>query len=88
MAAAPAPSQGGAHAGAQGAKVQGYPASYITVPTSATPGGGQTFVLGPLEVLPQQSAAMQQQQQQQGNNKSDQVQKVIFKSMFFSAHLQ
>lgn len=68
--------QGGAHPGAGGAKVQGFPAGYIPVPTSATPGGGQTLVFGQLEVLPQHQTSLQQQQQQ-GNNKNDQVQKVI-----------
>lgn len=68
--------QGGAHPGAGGAKVQGFPAGYIPVPTSATPGAGQTLVFSQLEVLPQHQTAIQQQQQQQGNNKNDQVQKV------------
>ncbi|XP_011313953.1 polyhomeotic-like protein 1 isoform X1 [Fopius arisanus] len=71
------PGQTGGHGG-PGGKVQGFPAGYLPVPTSANPGGGQTLVFGQLGVLgsPQPPQGLQQQQQQQpNNNKPDQVQK-------------
>ncbi|XP_032683181.1 polyhomeotic-like protein 2 isoform X2 [Odontomachus brunneus] len=69
--------QGGAHPAAGGTKVQGFPAGYLPVPTSATPGAGQTLVFGQLDVLgsPQPPQSLQQQQQQQSTNKQDSVQK-------------
>ena len=78
LTAASTGGQGGNHPGA-GGKVQGFPAGYIPVPTSATQ-GGQTLFVGQLEVLGSQHQAsiQQQQQQQQANNKPDQVQKVNF----------
>lgn len=79
LTTASTPGQGGAHPGAGGTKVQGFPAGYLPVPTSATPGAGQTLVFGQLGVLgsPQPPPSLQQQQQQQSANKQDQVQKVI-----------
>ena len=70
--------QGGGHPSAGGTKVQGFPTGYLPVPTSATPGAGQTLVFGQLGVLgsPQPPPSLQQQQQQQSANKQDQVQKV------------
>ena len=69
--------QGGGHPSAGGTKVQGFPTGYLPVPTSATPGAGQTLVFGQLGVLgsPQPPPSLQQQQQQQSANKQDQVQK-------------
>ncbi|EFN76859.1 Polyhomeotic-like protein 2 [Harpegnathos saltator] len=77
LTTASTPGQGGAHPGAGGTKVQGFPTGYLPVPTSATPGGGQTLVFGQLDVLgsPQPPPSLQQQQQQQSANKQDQVQK-------------
>lgn len=79
LTTASTPGQGG-HPGAAGTKVQGFPAGYLPVPTSATPGAGQTLVFGQLGVLgsPQPPPSLQQQQQQQQSaNKQDQVQKVM-----------
>lgn len=79
------PGQGGGHPGAGGTKVQGFPTGYLPVPTSATPGAGQTLVFGQLGVLgsPQPPPSLQQQQQQQSANKQDQVQKVnIMRNLF------
>lgn len=72
------PGQGGTHPANAGAKVQAFPGGYLPIPTSATPGGGQTLVFGQLEVLgsPQAQHSISQQQQQQNNAKTDQVQKV------------
>lgn len=70
------PGQGGGHPGAGGAKVQGFPAGYLPVPTSANPGGGQTLVFGQLGVLGSPQPPPTLQQQQQSANKQDQVQKV------------
>lgn len=85
LTATSTPGQGGTHPGAGGTKVQGFPTSYLPVPTSATPGAGQTLVFGQLGVLgsPQPPPSLQQQQQQQSANKQDQVQKVII--LFFTA---
>jgi hypothetical protein len=80
LTTASTPGQGGGHPGAAGTKVQGFPTGYLPVPTSATPGAGQTLVFGQLGVLgsPQPPPSLQQQQQQQQSaNKQDQVQKVI-----------
>lgn len=84
LTTASTPGQGGAHPGAGGTKVQGFPAGYLPVPTSATPGAGQTLVFGQLGVLgsPQPPPSLQQQQQQQSANKQDQVQKVIIIKMY------
>lgn len=78
LTTASTPGQGGGHPGAGGTKVQGFPTGYLPVPTSATPGAGQTLVFGQLGVLgsPQPPPSLQQQQQQQSANKQDQVQKV------------
>ncbi|XP_029667471.1 polyhomeotic-like protein 2 isoform X1 [Formica exsecta] len=77
LTTASTPGQGGGHPGAGGTKVQGFPTGYLPVPTSATPGAGQTLVFGQLGVLgsPQPPPSLQQQQQQQSANKQDQVQK-------------
>ncbi|XP_034947766.1 polyhomeotic-proximal chromatin protein-like isoform X3 [Chelonus insularis] len=76
LTTASTPGQPGSHGG-PGGKVQGFPAGYVPVPTSANPGGGQTLVFGQLGVLGSTQAppSLQQQQQQQGSNKPDQVQK-------------
>lgn len=78
LTTASTPGQGGGHPNAGGTKVQGFPTGYLPVPTSATPGAGQTLVFGQLGVLgsPQPPPSLQQQQQQQSANKQDQVQKV------------
>lgn len=86
LTTASTPGQGGGHPGAGGTKVQGFPTGYLPVPTSATPGAGQTLVFGQLGVLgsPQPPPSLQQQQQQQSANKQDQVQKVnIVKTRLF-----
>ncbi|EZA51225.1 hypothetical protein DMN91_012652 [Ooceraea biroi] len=78
LTTASTPGQGGGHPGAGGPKVQGFPTGYLPVPTSATPGAGQTLVFGQLGVLgsPHPPPSLQQQQQQQQSaNKPDQVQK-------------
>lgn len=67
--------QGGGDPSAGGAKVQGFSAGYLSVPTSANPGVGQTLAFGQLGVLGSPSPTLQQQQQQ-STNKQDQVQKV------------
>lgn len=77
LTTASTPGQGGGHPAAGGTKVQGFPTGYLPVPTSATPGAGQTLVFGQLGVLGSpQPPSIQQQQQQQSANKQDQVQKV------------
>ncbi|PBC33398.1 transcription factor SPT20 homolog isoform X3 [Apis cerana] len=76
LTTASTPGQGGGHPAAGGTKVQGFPTGYLPVPTSATPGAGQTLVFGQLGVLGSpQPPSIQQQQQQQSANKQDQVQK-------------
>lgn len=80
LTTASTPGQGGGHPAAGGTKVQGFPTGYLPVPTSATPGAGQTLVFSQLGVLgsPQPPPSIQQQQQQQSANKQDQVQKVLY----------
>lgn len=83
LTTASTPGQGGTHPGAGGTKgIQGFPTGYLPVPTSATPGAGQTLVFSQLGVLgsPQPPPSLQQQQQQ-STNKQDQVQKVILIKM-------
>lgn len=70
-------STGQGHPGSTGAKVQGFPASYLPIPTSGTPGAGQTLVLGQLGVLNSPQPPHSIQQQQNANAKQDQVQKVL-----------
>lgn len=77
LTTASTPGQGAGHPGAGGAKVQGFPAGYLPVPTS-NPGADQTLVFGQLGVLGSpQPPQLQQQQAQQSAAKQDQVQKVI-----------
>ncbi|XP_043257079.1 polyhomeotic-proximal chromatin protein-like isoform X3 [Colletes gigas] len=76
LTTASTPGQGGGHPAGGTTKVQGFPTGYLPVPTSATPGAGQTLVFGQLGVLGSpQPPSLQQQQQQQSANKQDQVQK-------------